>query len=151
MHVVGYVTFLEYVSHHITCLWPAKPVTTVQDHVSTFVQVATLDIWGDLQQFPAVFAVTKRGILKRCTVLFWGRNINQQRKVFTWQILCLNYRDKLLLFSWLNKQTDVKGQHSFILFYFVYMWRDPDIFLAAKHCSGYLVFLPAPVSLKWCV
>ena len=29
----------------------------------------------------------------------------------------------------MSKQTDVKGQHNFIQFYFVYMWRTPPPFL----------------------
>ena len=47
--------------------------------------------------------------------------------------------NKLSLFSWLNKQTDLKGQHSFMLFYFIFLYvADPAIFLAPKQCSGTL-------------
>ena len=37
-------------------------------------------------------------------------------------LVCLGIKkNNSFLLSWLNKQTDLKGQHSFILFYFV--WR----------------------------
>ena len=43
------------------------------------------------------------------------------------------------LFSWmnkLNKQTDIKRQHRFILFYFVYVWRTLPPFLASNSFLG---------------
>ena len=39
---------------------------------------------------------------------------------------------KLSSFSKLNKQTGLKGQHSFILFHFIYMWRTLTLFLASN-------------------
>ena len=72
------LTFLQYVLHHvhIICLWPmtlsrsrrgaagekaAKPMTAVQDCVSTSV---SMDVFKEsLRFFPAMFVVTKTGIL----------------------------------------------------------------------------------------
>ena len=54
---------------------------------------------------------------------FGEQNFNQKRKIPYWLIfLCPNKQNKqtkCLLFSWLNKQTDLKRHHSFT----VYMWR----------------------------
>ena len=41
-----------------------------------------------------------------------------------------------LSFSLLNKQTDLTGQHSFILFYCVYMWRTLPPFPASNSVLG---------------
>ena len=55
-------------------------------------------------------------------------------------LFCLNKLNKQVsLFSWLNKlnkQTDLKGQHCFILFYFVHMWRTLPPFLASNRVLG---------------
>ena len=55
----------------------------------------------------------------------------------------------LSLFSWqneLNKQTGLKGQHNFTLFYFVYMWRTlPPLWL---QCSANLI-LPQEQLVCW--
>ena len=45
-----------------------------------------------------------------------------RRERLTEVYVVINKISKLSSFSRLNK-TDLKGQHSFILFYFVYMWR----------------------------
>ena len=63
---------------------------------------------------------------------FWGRNSNHKRKIFNnWLILCLNKLDKQSL--WIKKN-DLKGQDSFIFFYFVFNWQSlpPPSF---KRCS----------------
>ena len=41
----------------------------------------------------------------------------------------------------MNQQTDLKGQHNFMLFYFVYMWRTLPSFVALALCSGDLIIL----------
>ena len=51
-------------------------------------------------------------------------------------------KKKLSLFSWLNKgnkQTDLRGQYNFILFYF--MFGGPCHISIFKQCSGDLIFL----------
>ena len=50
-----------------------------------------------------------------------------------------NSISKLSLFSWLNKQMDLKGQHNFILFYFVF---GGHCHLSCfRQCSGDLICL----------
>ena len=44
----------------------------------------------------------------------------------------------LYLFSLLNKQTDLTGQHNFLLFYFVLHVADPATFLASNSGLGTL-------------
>ena len=41
----------------------------------------------------------------------------------------------------LNTQTDLKGEHSFILFYLVFYVADSATFLDSKQCSGDFIFL----------
>ena len=45
----------------------------------------------------------------------WGKNFELEEKVLN--------KQTFLLLRKLNKQTDLKGHHSFMLFCFVYMWR----------------------------
>ena len=51
-------------------------------------------------------------------------------------IFVTNLKNRLSLFSWLNKQTDLKGQHR--LFHSV--CDGPCHILSIKQCSGYLIF-----------
>ena len=56
---------------------------------------------------------------------------NQWRKIFI-VFLCIHN---------LTKQTDLKGQHHFIFFYFVYIVADPATFFSLKQWSGDLIFV----------
>ena len=44
-------------------------------------------------------------------------------------------------FSWLDKPTDLKGQHTFTLFYFVDYVVDPATFLASHSVLATFIFL----------
>ena len=48
--------------------------------------------------------------------------------------------NNLPLFLWLNEQTELKGQHNLIQFYFVYIWRTLPPF-SFTQCSGDLIWL----------
>ena len=51
------------------------------------------------------------------------------------KVRCVEFGKKLIK---LNKQTELKGQHSFILFYFVYMWQTLPLFqLRTVFCGPY--------------
>ena len=53
-----------------------------------------------------------------------------------WSSFVFLQRNTFSMFPWLNKQTDLKRQHSFILFYFVYMWRTlPPFYLQTVFCE----------------
>ena len=52
------------------------------------------------------------------------RNYKQKEKIFVDCSLCLklNLPTLFVVISKLNTQTDLKGQHNFIMLFFVYMW-----------------------------
>ena len=65
----------------------------------------------------------------------FGEDILTVSMIFCLCLIKLNKQTLHFHFQ-LNKQTDLKGQHSFTLFYFVFMWC-----VSFKQCSGDLIFL----------
>ena len=66
------------------------------------------------------FSVTLKGALRS----FWNRRYNQRSK--------LNKQAVFVFVNKLNELADVKGQHSFLPFYFCLYVADPATFLASN-------------------
>ena len=64
-------------------------------------------------------------VLKERYEVFWGKRQSEEKNdyLLTFSMLHLNRLNRFPSVSWLNKQTELKEKHIFILFYLVFMWR----------------------------